>query len=173
MKTAFPTIDFGLYRDDGLGSYNKLTGRNAERLKKEIIGLFQAMNLKITIEMGMDQVNFLDVSLRLSDGKFWPYSKPNDELLYVNNQSNHPPTIKKHLPKSIGKRISTISCDENEFRKVEEKYNDALAASGYSEKIQYCKEPAKPRVRTRTITWFNLDLDLDVNLQGPYGAIRR
>ena len=46
-------------------------------------------------------VNFLDVTFDLSTGKYKPYRKPNDDPLYINKHSNHPPSILRQLPTSI------------------------------------------------------------------------
>ena len=81
MRQKFPSINFGLYRDDGLGCYKKKPGPTMERTRKAIIQLFKSNNLSITIEANMNQVNFLDTTLNLIDGKFRPYRKPNDNLL--------------------------------------------------------------------------------------------
>ena len=53
-----------------------------ECTQKEIIQLFKANNLSITIDANMHQVNFLDTNLNLENGKFRPYRKPNDNLQY-------------------------------------------------------------------------------------------
>ena len=49
-----------------------------------IITTFKKLNLKIVIESNMKIVNFLDITLNLSDGSFSPYRKPNDESLHIN-----------------------------------------------------------------------------------------
>ena len=84
MRQKFPSIDFGLYRDDGLGCYKKKPGPTMERTRKGIIQLFKSNNLSITIDANMNQVNFLDTTLNLIDGKFRPYRKQNHKLLYIN-----------------------------------------------------------------------------------------
>ena len=71
--------------------------------------------LKITAEANLHAVNFLDVTFDLDNGKFKPYRKPNDDPLYINRHSNHPPSIIKQLPTSINKRISALSADEQTF----------------------------------------------------------
>ena len=45
-----------------------------------------------------------------------PYQKSNDEPLYIDKQSNHPPSIPRQLPKPISKRISEISSNEEMFK---------------------------------------------------------
>ena len=145
MKSKFPAIDLGLYRDDGLGVHANLSGPEAERLKKKIIQFFSANGLKITITFNMNRVNFLDATLDMPSGKYWPYRKPNDNPLYINKHSNHPPTITKQLPSMVEQRISSISCDESEFNKVKNVYQKALTDSGFDEDIKF--KAATPRRR--------------------------
>ena len=156
LKVKFPALDLGLYRDDGLGTYVNLPGPEAERLKKKIIQLFNANGLKITITFNMNRVNFLDATLDMPSGKYWPYRKPNDNPLYINKNSNHPPTITKQLPAMVEQRISSISCDENEFNKVKDVYQKALKDSGFEDDIKYkAATPRRQRTRTRKTIWFN------------------
>ena len=106
----------------------------------------------------MKIVKFLDVTLNLSDGSFSPYRKPNDESLYINSMSNHSPNIIKHLPKSINRRISSLSYNEEHFNNVKHYYEDQLKSCGYSEPFSFMNEtPANNRNKTRksNIIWFN------------------
>ena len=156
MKSKFPAIDLGLYRDDGLGVHANLSGPEAERLKKKIIQFFSANGLKITITFNMNRVNFLDATLDMPSGKYWPYRKPNDNPLYINKHSNHPPTITKQLPSMVEQRISSISCDESEFNKVKNVYQKALTDSGFDEDIKFkAATPRRRHTRTRKTIWFN------------------
>ena len=41
VKSAFPSISFGLFRDDGLGYYKNMPGPETERTRKTIIKLFK------------------------------------------------------------------------------------------------------------------------------------
>ena len=45
-----------------------------------------------------------------------PYQKSNNEPLYIDKKSNHPPSIPRQLPKPISKRISEISSNEEMFK---------------------------------------------------------
>ena len=103
-------VNFGLYRDDGLGFTRDINSSQLERLKKSIIQLYKSNDLNITIDMDLAQVDFLDITMSLESGKFWPYRKPNNEPLYINRLSNHPPTIIKELPRMMEKRVSELSC---------------------------------------------------------------
>ena len=149
--------EIGLYRDDGLAAFRNISGSKAERIKKDITKTFHDIGLKITIETNLKIVNFLDVTLDLSDGKFYPYRKPNDQPMYIHRESNHPPTIIKQLHKSISKRISTISSDKKIFDEAAPHYNSALKSSGHSETLTYMNENTgrNTRNRQRNIIWFN------------------
>ena len=142
----FVAGNVGLYRDDGLILVRNSTGRLAERKKKDLIKLMQNMNLKVTATANLKIVNFLDLTLNLNDGTFHPYKKPNDEVLYINSHSNHPPAIIKQLPKSISKRISNLSSNRNVFDYAAPTYNNALHCSNFHTTIQY--EPLSTNTST-------------------------
>ena len=105
----------GLYRDDGLAVLYNASGVITERLIKRLHTIFKKEGLKITVEAGLQKTDFLDVTFDLEGNKFYPYRKPNNKPLYVHRQSNHPNSIIKQLPKMIQKRLSSISCNEEEF----------------------------------------------------------
>ena len=152
VKTEFINLDFGLYRDDGLGYVHKLPAKQIDRMRKDIIRLFQSFGLKIEISCNLHHVDFLDVSLDLRTGKYSPFRKPNDTPLYIHCKSNHPPSIIKQLPEMVSDRISGISCDANEFDKVKDVYNSSLKMSGFRDQISYKQprtSPAPPRQRKR------------------------
>ena len=130
VNTEFPNINFGLYRDDGLGNYTSMPGPTTERTRKAIIKIFKKNGLNITIDMNMIQSNFLDVSLNIETGQYKPYRKPNNIPLYINKKSNHPPTIIKQIPTMIQTRISDLSCNAEEFENAKGNYSDALNLSG-------------------------------------------
>ena len=104
-------------------------------------------------------VTYLDVTLNLSTGKFCPYRNPENYPFYINAKSNHPPSIIKHLPATISTRISSLSCDADEFNKASRVYNDALKTSSYRECLQYARNnnqtSHRRRNRPRNIIWFN------------------
>ena len=85
-----PNFKAIFYRDDGLG-ITAASPRQAEKLRQSIIKVFKDHNLKITIEVGLTEVDFLDVTLDLERGIFKPFRKPGDKPLYVDSRSNHPP----------------------------------------------------------------------------------
>ena len=155
MREKFPDINFGLYRDDGLGFTMGINSSQLGRIKKSIIQLYKSNDLKITIDMDLVQVDFLDITMNLKDGKFWPYRKPNNQPLYINKFSNHPPNIVKQLPKMIERRVSELSCNAVEFIKCKPLYEESLARSGYSYKMEYVQSAPSRKNRPRNIIWFN------------------
>ena len=101
--------------------------------------------------------DFLDITLNLENGSFRPYRKDNKPPTYIHKDSNHPPHIKKELPKMISKRISQLSSSKEVFEAEAPVYNAALNNSGYTEGLQYNDVRAQHsrRTRKRKITWFN------------------
>ena len=160
LNARFPQINFGLYRDDGLGAHRRIPGPELERIKKGIIALFKENDLAITIQTSMKEVDFLDVNLNLETEKFKPYSKPNNTPTYINKNSNHPPNIIKRIPDIISSRLNNLSCSEEDFNTAKPEYEEALKKSGYKEQatLTYNKNSNAPRPkksRTRKVTWFN------------------
>ena len=155
LNQHFDKEYIGLYRDDGLSAFN-FSGPQADRARKKIIQTFQECDLRVTVDILLKRIDFLDVTLDLVTGRYWPYRKPNSELLYINAQSNHPPNIIKQLPIAIVNRISSLSCNTEEFHKAMPAYKEALEKSGHHPTIQ----PATPatrakRQRRRNVIWFN------------------
>ena len=155
-------MNIGLYRDDGLAILEATSGPETDRIRKEIEKLFKDHHLHITTELGLIQTDFLDVTFNLKSGKYWPYRKPNDQPLYINAGSNHPPMIKKQLPSMLSKRLSELSCNREEFEKAATPYNTAIKTSGYHEGLAYDDHAtdtrARRRNRKRNIVWFNTPL---------------
>ena len=153
------TCDFDLYRDDALG-ISKASPRQTELIKKDLCCIFRNCGLKITIEANKKTVNFLDVTLKLSNGKYMAYTKPGNIPLYVNKKSNHRPRIIENIPKSINKRLSEISIDEHSFNEAAPLYQKALDDSGYNHRLAFTPsitQSSSPtrRNRHRNIIWYN------------------
>lgn len=157
MKDIIPMNDLGLYRDDGLAVID-LPGPDLERLRQQVKRLFARNGLQVTIEAGMQITDFLDVRLNLTDMSHRPYRKDNSIPSYVHNHSNHPPHIKKELPKMVEQRISKLSSSKDIFDAEAPLYNTALKNAGYNTEIKYVENKEKTerkRKRQRNILWFN------------------
>ena len=126
LNNVFQNNTFGLYRDDRLAVIKGLSGPELERLKKNVVKTFKDCVLNITIEANLHTVNYLDVTFDLRKDAYLPYRKPNNPPVYINNCSNHPPTVIKQLLKSISKRLSDLSSNEEMFEKTKSAYSDAL-----------------------------------------------
>ncbi len=137
--------------------FKNTSGPQNERIKKDIQRIFKDYGLDIVIECNRKSVNYLDVTLNLTDGSYKPYHKPDDETNYIHVESDHPPSIIKQLPTAVEKRISDLSSSEEIFDQSKQHYQDALAKSGYKHALKY--NPTTPttsrRNRGRKIIWFN------------------
>ena len=147
--------DLGLYRDDGLIVLRGKNGHELDKTRKEIIKIFKNIGFQIDININLKIVDFLDVTFNLDENK--PYEKPNDTLLYINTESNHPPEIIKQIPISINNRLNQNSSNEQIFNSSKREYEEALKKSGYKD-FELKFEPKKgkrKRNRNRKIIWFN------------------
>ena len=139
----------GLYRDDGLCCFKNISGPQSEKIRKDLIKLFrEEFNLKITIDTNLKVVNFLDVTLDLSNDIYKPFNKPNSKPIYIHVQSNHPTNIIKQIPSMISDRINTISSNKDAFDRAAPLYNEALSSSGYKDKLIFKKNETKETQQT-------------------------
>lgn len=161
LEQILGKTDVGLYRDDGLSVVKNTSGPAADRLRKDIIRVFQSLGLRVTIEVNRKAVNYLDISMDLSSGTFRPYLKPNSVPMYISVHSNHPPQVIKNIQPSVNRRLCSISCNEQVFRDAAPTYQDALSASGHTEPMQYAAASneraggrGRKRKRERHVIWF-------------------
>ena len=85
--------------------------------------------------------------------------KPNNKIIYVHCQSNHPLALLKNIPENINKRLSSISSTQQVFNEAIPPYQKALDESRYNFKLTY--DPPNNRTNTQNrkrahhITWYN------------------
>ena len=103
LGKRFGKENIGLYRDDGLAIIKSKSARLLDKTRKELHKIFEQFDVKITAEVNLNVVNFLDVTFDLNNAKHKPYRKPNDDPLYINRHSNHPPSITRQLPTAVNK----------------------------------------------------------------------
>ena len=88
--------------------------------------------------------------------------KPNNKLLCVHRQSNHPPALLRNVAKNINKRLTSISSSESIFDEAVAPYQKALDESGYNHKLTYNPEANQTtrsrKNRKRNIVWYNMEL---------------
>ena len=158
----------GLYRDHGLMYIPNSNGPNTSSIQKKIIRAFKLLGFKIEISSNNKIVNFLDLTLDLSNNIYKPFIKMNQSPSYINVNSNHPKAIIKQVPKAVKLRIRNLSVNEEIFRKGSKMYIDALKSSGYKENFTYKEEKVpngndnneinkenRRKNRKRKIIWFN------------------
>ena len=75
--------DIGLYRDDGLTIFRKISKPMIERKKKLIVKTFKQCGLAITIECNLKPVSFLDITFDLENNDYKLYCKANDKPTYI------------------------------------------------------------------------------------------
>ena len=135
LAIKFGKDNIGLYRDDGLILLSGTGKRSADNARKLLHCIFHQIGLKITAEVNNQIVNYLDVTLNLQTGRHSAYRKPNNDPLYIDSRSNHPPSIIKHVPNSINKRISSLSSNQSSFDSAAPLYENALHRSNYNIKL--------------------------------------
>ena len=75
--------------------------------------------------------------LDLTTGTYEPYRKPGDTPLHLHVAFNHPPTIIKNLPKSINKRLASISASEEIFDEAKPIHVATFSKSGFLPAMQF------------------------------------
>ena len=158
----------GLYRHDGLLYIPNSNGPLSSSIQKRIIRAFKFWGFKIEISSNIRIVNFLDVTLDLSNNSYKPFIKTNQNPSKINVNSNHPKNIIKQIPKAVNLRIGKLSANEKIFKESSKRYIDALKNSGFKEDFRYLKEnitneitkennnyDQKIKIEKRKIIWFN------------------
>ena len=164
LTQVIPASQIGLYRDDGL-CVSSATPRQLDIIRKKICKIFEQNNLKVTTEANSKVINFLDVTFDLSTGLYKPYMKENDQPLYVDINSNHPPLVLKSIPQGVNRRLCKISANKEIFDAARQPYQEALNRSGYNHTLEYTPPlefNTKKKNRKRSITWFNPPFSLNV-----------
>ena len=110
--------NIGLNRDDGLAYFKNNNGYQNNKIRKELIKIFQTHGLKLEIKCNLKSVDYLDITLDLNTGSYRPYRKTNNDTRYINAKSNHPPSILKQIPAAISKQISINSSNKQIFQKA-------------------------------------------------------
>ena len=115
----------GLYRDDGLLYIPNSNGPLSSSIQKRIIRAFKFLGIRIEIS-NIKIVNFLDVTLDLSNNSYKPFIKTNQNPLYINVNSNHPKNIIKQIPKAVNLRMGKLSANEKILKESSKRSINAL-----------------------------------------------
>ena len=102
LTSAFPDGNIGLYRGDGLAIFKNINTRSGDNVRKKFSEILGNLGLKIRVQSNLKVVNYLDdVTLNFTNGKYYPYRKPDKNPLCINANSNHPPSVIRQIPASI------------------------------------------------------------------------
>ena len=94
---------------------------------------FKFLGFKIEISSNNQIVNFLDVTLNLSNLTYKHFLKMDQYPSYINLYSNHPKGIIKQVHKAVKMRIRRLSANEKIFKESSKIYKKALKNSGFRE----------------------------------------
>ena len=137
--------------------------RTNQRMAEKIVQIFKKNNLSITIQANLQVIDFLDVTLDLSNGSYKPFVKPGQISLYVHSKSKHPACVIKQILLGVEKRISNLCSTKQIFNESKIYFEDCLKKSGYSKQLQYKPDPdfgkQKKKVMRKQATWFNSPWD--------------
>ena len=126
--------------------------------------------IKFTAEWSKTQINFLDVSVSLENGKIKTdlYVKPTDTHQYLHSSSCHPYHCKKRIPYSQTLHLNRICSDSTSFDRRCNDLERGLLERGHKEKEvrkqvprgrAFCRDDLLNRERTfqeKTQVTFNL-----------------
>ena len=166
LKNVFGNC--GLFRDDALGVLDLETPVVYERKRKQLFKVMSEIGFKITLDLGKQKANFLDVTLNLSDGTFRPYRKPNSLINFININSDHPKQVKKSLPIMTQKRLSNLSSNAEIFNEIKAPYENMLKNNGFKCKLSYETNDNKVKKRNKSrnnrILWYNPPYCSSINI---------
>ena len=126
LSQRYNKNNIGLYRHYGLTIFKNINEPKSEKVKKNIQKLFKENVLDIIIQRNLKTVNYLHVTLNLKNLTYRPYYKKNNQIKYINTESNHSPSIIKKLPISIKPQLSSLPSSEVLFKDAVIPYQDAL-----------------------------------------------
>ena len=130
----------GSYDRTDVCEFENHNGHQNDKVREEMIDLFKQHHLNLQIKCNLNILDYLDITFDLTTGLFKPYNKTKNISRYVTAKSNHVPSILKEIPKSVSKRISSNSCNEQIFNAAAPFFNDILDKCRYSEKLTFEKE---------------------------------
>ena len=91
LSKLYKKMDIGLHRDWWFLRIKVV--KNQKKIKKSIQSIFRENDLKVTIQCNLKIVNYLHVTINLSDTSYRPFNKTNNEINYIHKQLNYPPSI--------------------------------------------------------------------------------
>ena len=75
LEIEFRGKNIGQHREDGLSCFENNSGHELEKIEKKIYENSKDDGLNITIENYLHITDYLDVTVNLKTGKYYPYRK--------------------------------------------------------------------------------------------------
>ena len=91
-------------------------------------------NINVDLRLSSSTIEFLDVEVMLSDSGYFTtnlYSKPTDARAYLHYTSDHPPCVKRAIPRGLGMRMRRICSNETDYLHHRQRLVDRLRERGY------------------------------------------
>ena len=99
-------------------------------------------NIKVDLRVSESCIEFLDVEVRLNGSGHITttlFSKPTDARAYLHYSSDHPPHVKRAIPKGLGIRMKRICSNQLDYQRHREKLTNRLTERGYPRKEIVCE----------------------------------
>ena len=125
------------------------------RIRKNVIQIFQECGLSIVCRINLTSVDFYDVHFDMKQEIYTPNRKTNNDSIYIQKHSNHPQNIVRDLPMSINKRISDTSSNGEIFNSHIPIYQKPLKKCGFNNNLIY--RQSYPRKTEKAPTKNNLN----------------
>ena len=116
LSRIVSTEQMGLIHDGGILYMSNINDPNSSCIQKKMIRVHKFLGFKIEVSSNNKIVNFLDVTLNLSNNTYKSFLKTDQYPSYININSNHPKTIIKQVPKAVKLRIRNLSANEKIFQ---------------------------------------------------------
>ena len=127
----------------------------AENTAKALHKVFNKWGFKITIDAGLTQTDFLDIDLNLTNKIYIPFRRPNSDILYVSDQSNHPNQILKQLPITINKRLNSLSSNQKPFDCLKHNYQTSLESANHKFNLTHQKSNKRTKSKEKEILFIS------------------
>ena len=115
LSKLFEKNYISLYRDDGLSKFRNYNDHPSDKIRKDLRKLFLKYQLNLDIKCNLKIGDDLDITFDLNIGIYKPFNKPNNEPLYINGSSNHPPPVLRQISKYVSNRIIANSSNKDIF----------------------------------------------------------
>ena len=107
------------------------------------------------MELSSNKIDFFDITLDLQNNIYNSFRKENAKEVYINSNPNHPPNIKRELPRMIQHRLSHLSKNKHVFDEHKTPYQTALTNSAFKTSLEFTPITTKTNKRKKQVFYFN------------------